>query len=291
MKRWLILAAACACAIATPARAASPATPDTLVACEAAFAHDAAATSVRDAFLAWLAPTSVVFAPDPTNAARHYAARKADATQLAWWPEIAVMSGAGDLGWTSGPYQWRRGPGREPPDDTGSFVTLWRRQANGAWRVVLDAGVSQPAPADGRRPAELRALPAATRSQPTLSKRHVLWKADADYATLANTQGLAAALAASAAPGVRWLREGIAPVTARDAARDSAAARHPKGLMRSLGQFIADSGDLGYTFGTFVEGGPAAPDSSYYVHIWERTPGHPWQLALELFSPVPKRGR
>jgi hypothetical protein len=155
--------------------------------------------------------------------------------------------------------------------------------------AVLDMGVPHD-PAPGGVPAlEARTLVSVAGAHGSLASRHGLWKADADYAGIASAQGLAAALGSAAAPQVRWLRDGARPVAGRDAARDSAAVRHPQGRMMSLAQFISDGGDLGYTYGTFVEGGAAAPDSSYYLHIWERAPGRPWQLALELFAGVPKR--
>lgn len=75
-----------------------PAGPEALVEAEHAFARDVAAHGVRDGFLAWLAPTGVVFAPGPVNARKFYTARPAGPSRLAWEPAVAVMSGAGDLG-------------------------------------------------------------------------------------------------------------------------------------------------------------------------------------------------
>ncbi len=283
--RCLIALAALAAAAACAGRALA-AGPEALVASEHAFAQDCATTSVRDGFLKWLAPTGVVFSPGPVNARKFYEARQPSPTRLAWQPAVAVMSAEGDLGWTTGPWQWRKDSTVVAPQATGSFVTLWKRQSDQSYRAVLDIGVSHaPMP---EAPLEARTLVAVGGNRGSLAQRKALWKADADYCRLATREGLAAALGAAAAPGVRWLRDGAQPVIGHDAARDSAATAHPQGRMMSLAQFVSDTGDLGYTYGTLVEGAAAAPDSSYFLHIWERTPGQPWALVLELFSPVPK---
>ena len=120
-----------ALAAAGTALAATPTGPDALIAAEHAFAHDAATHSVREAFLAWLSPTAVVFQPRPVNGRKAYAAAKPNRARLAWEPVVAVMSGAGDLGWTTGPWEWRSDSTHAEPQATGEFVTLWRRQPDG----------------------------------------------------------------------------------------------------------------------------------------------------------------
>jgi ketosteroid isomerase-like protein len=62
---------------------------------------------------------------------------------LTWEPEFA--EGSGDLGYTYGSYR------RETLDadggavvETGRYVTVWRRDADGEWRVVLDIGSAAP---------------------------------------------------------------------------------------------------------------------------------------------------
>jgi len=266
--------------------AAAATGPDALVGADRGFARDAAARGVRAAFLDWLAPTAVVFEPEPVNGRKYYAAQPADASRLAWEPVVAELSADGDLGWTTGPWEWRSDSSRARPQVTGEYVTLWRRQADGSLKVVLDMGVPHPPAAD--HPAlQANALAAVHARHSALGERHGLWKADADFGITASAQGLPAALAATAAPDVRWLHSGMAPVLGRDAVRDSAATRVGAGRMTSQAQFIADSGDLGYTHGVWVEGAGAAADTSYYLHIWRRSPGRPWELALELLLPVP----
>jgi ketosteroid isomerase-like protein len=56
---------------------------------------------------------------------------------------------SGDLGYTWGFYEsrWRSEDGREQVT-RGKYTSVWRRQADGAWKAVLDMGnptVTEPA--------------------------------------------------------------------------------------------------------------------------------------------------
>jgi len=278
----LLLAAA-----AGAARAAAIADPAALIDAEHAFAHDAARLGTREAFVRWLAPSAVVFQPGPVNGRKWYAARPASKGLLAWEPEVAILSDAGDLGWTSGPWTWRADSTKRAPDATGTYVTLWKRQADGSLKAVLDVGTSHDAPGVASGPPRMLRLEAAPSQRGALAQRNALWKADAEYARVAGASGVAAAFAGSAGAEARVLRENLPPVVGRDAARDSLARWHDRAALMSLAQFVSDSGDLGYTYGTFVVRDGARSDSSYYVHIWQHGAARSWELALEILHPVP----
>ncbi len=61
--------------------------------------------------------------------------------QLTWEPTRAEVIGGGDLGYTVGRYQLS---GRDTEGKlvhrTGSYLTTWRKQPDGSWKVVSDVG-------------------------------------------------------------------------------------------------------------------------------------------------------
>jgi ketosteroid isomerase-like protein len=67
---------------------------------------------------------------------------------LVWQPTDSDVASAGDLGYTRGVWKIsQEGPeGRR--EGTGKYVTIWRKEADGKWRVVVDIGVpdEQPTP-------------------------------------------------------------------------------------------------------------------------------------------------
>jgi ketosteroid isomerase-like protein len=286
---WLSLLAA-----ATPSAPPSPATPPSaaaLVEAERAFARDAAARGTRSAFLEWLAPTGVVFRPGPVNGWQAYEASKRNNAVLSWEPAYAAISDAGDLGWTTGPWALRPDRGRNE-SAWGEYLSVWRRQADGRHLVALDVGIShEEHAAPAGEPVFLAPADAPRTGRGPLDRRRSLWKADADYGALAKQAGVATALERFGAERLILLREGMPRVTGLVAACDTLRSRERRATLMSLAQFLSASGDLGYTYGSFVSGEPAARDSGYYVHVWHRGRTKPWELAVEFVQPLPRPGK
>ena len=68
--------------------------------------------------------------------------------QLTWTPTDAVMGPSGDMGYTWGHYEGHsKDKNGNPVTVTGRYMTIWRKQPNGEWKVVLDAGANEPATA------------------------------------------------------------------------------------------------------------------------------------------------
>jgi ketosteroid isomerase-like protein len=69
--------------------------------------------------------------------------------QLTWTPTDAKMGPSGDIGYTWGHFEGRsKDAAGNPVVTTGRYITIWRKQADGKWKVVLDAGANEP-PAAG----------------------------------------------------------------------------------------------------------------------------------------------
>jgi ketosteroid isomerase-like protein len=69
--------------------------------------------------------------------------------ELTWTPSDAMMGPSGDMGYTWGHYEGRsKDSNGNPVLTSGRYITMWRKQADGNWKVVLDAGSNEP-PAAG----------------------------------------------------------------------------------------------------------------------------------------------
>ena len=72
--------------------------------------------------------------------------------RLAWEPTDGGVFSDARLGFTTGRYQLlqKATDGRESAVAQGAYVTFWRREADGRWRVILDTGAPDPPPAGSR---------------------------------------------------------------------------------------------------------------------------------------------
>ena len=67
--------------------------------------------------------------------------------QLLWTPVGADISAFGDLGYTYGTFEFRsKGKDGKAVVDYGKYTSIWKKQADGSWKVVLDMGNASPAP-------------------------------------------------------------------------------------------------------------------------------------------------
>ncbi len=64
---------------------------------------------------------------------------------LTWTPVYADMAASGDLGYTYGTYVFTsRDKNGNPIEEHGKYVSIWKKQKDGSWKVVLDMGNSSP---------------------------------------------------------------------------------------------------------------------------------------------------
>jgi ketosteroid isomerase-like protein len=66
---------------------------------------------------------------------------------LTWTPVYADMAASGDLGYTYGTIEFRsKDKDGKPTVEYGKYVSIWKKQKDGSWKVVMDMGNSSPSP-------------------------------------------------------------------------------------------------------------------------------------------------
>ena len=67
--------------------------------------------------------------------------------QLLWTPVGADISSSGDLGYTYGTFEFHsKDKDGKALVDYGKYTSIWKKQTDGSWKVVLDMGNASPAP-------------------------------------------------------------------------------------------------------------------------------------------------
>jgi ketosteroid isomerase-like protein len=66
--------------------------------------------------------------------------------QLTWTPTDGMMGPSGDMGYTWGHFEGHsQDANGNPVTTTGRYMTIWRKEKDGSWKVVLDGGANEPA--------------------------------------------------------------------------------------------------------------------------------------------------
>ena len=61
--------------------------------------------------------------------------------KLIWKPDFAEVSKSGDLGYTFGNWRLTLADGTQR---YGNYMTIWKKQADGSWKYVMDGGNATP---------------------------------------------------------------------------------------------------------------------------------------------------
>jgi ketosteroid isomerase-like protein len=279
----LLFVAACATPLPpTTPRQPTDADRDSLAASELAFAKRSVEQGMRAAFIEYFADDGINFAPDPGNTRARYRARP-EAIEpfiLDWHPAIAAVARSGDLGFTTGPYSITgRAPAvREPAQ--GMFFSVWRRQPDGDWRVIVDGGAPTRAPvpdaAFGEDPQPLISIAKAAGA----AGQKTLFELEAQplFGEPAAANGYAALLADEA----RLVIGPTPPALGRDAIVALLAERQLKFRWETLAAGVSRSDDLGYSYGRLHLLAAREKTTGHYVHVWMRDRGGHWRIVAEL---------
>ena len=105
------------------------------------------------AFVQWFADDAVTLSngktPILTKAGIAATARWSPAVYiLQWLPMGAQMGPSGDMGFTWGHYDATTtgAKGTSPTVQSGRYITVWKKQPDGQWKVALDASADEPKP-------------------------------------------------------------------------------------------------------------------------------------------------
>lgn len=110
---------------------------------ERQFASFTSQHTVRDGFLTYMDSAGIIFRQGrELNALKTYQVQKAGEGILNWEPAFAVINAAGNMGATTGPYEFRPKKGADTPVTRGSFTSIWHFTGKGEWKNLADLGVN-----------------------------------------------------------------------------------------------------------------------------------------------------
>ena len=155
MRSRILLTAVLAVAAAAGSARGGDRERDALLAADREFAAHTALVGITEGFLAVLTDDAhLMQAGSPTVVGRqaiekYFEAAKSAVKEpvLAWRPEFAEVAKSGDLGYTIGVWELITEDAKgEPAKRYGKYLSVWRKDRSGRWRVAADIGNGNPPP-------------------------------------------------------------------------------------------------------------------------------------------------
>lgn len=260
-----------------------------LLGAERAFAAASREHGMREAFLEYLGPDSIVFRPGPVDGRRSQQEAPPPPGTLDWYPARAEVSVSGAFGYTTGPWEYSVA-GAESA--YGHYVSVWRKQPDGAWRVALDIGSTHRRPPDWKQLEHVRNSGADRPAQDSSAApvRPDLLERDEALTRAWQERGAMEAYREFGADDLTLYRNGSLPVAGAPAFELLAERDGDIEEILASGSGASSAGDLGYTYGTLLV--QLSDDIEYrsYARIWrdEGTAGHRLVIDVEIPGADPR---
>jgi ketosteroid isomerase-like protein len=263
---------------------------------ERAFAARALVVGWKNAFLDYFSPAAVGFADGQPGSAREQIGKNPDPPkdlQLIWEPRFGDVAASGELGYLTGPVRNVRASRDGGKPRFSNYASVWKRQKDGSFKVVMDVGVNTPSAVPfptgfTRAPHQNRFTGDYDESTPPLGTADELLNSALKTSQLR-------AYRPRLAEGVRFHRQNQMPIVGIPAATKWLASQRAVSSADSRFSEVARSGDLGYTWGTFTiaprrvtAGGRGQQtvniQAGFYVRVWVRERNGQWKVALDVLQ-------
>jgi ketosteroid isomerase-like protein len=255
-----------------------------LIATEYAFAASAGDLGTNDAFLAYIADDGILFKPDPVNGKEFLLNSEPAPGKLNWYPVYAAVSNKGDLGFTTGPWEYSINEKESTNNLYGNYCTVWERKTDGDWLFVIDFGNQNEKP---------NSLPPRLKSFRNYSARPIkneLNKKD-DPAELfeLDKQLKSDSYVNYLSPDSRFLRDGFFPFIGAEDISAHISGNETYCCFKPDGGKISLSKDFGFTYGKYENSVPKKniKEQFNYLHIWKKE-GKQWILLADISKKITK---
>lgn len=256
---------------------------------ERSFARACSEVGIRASFLKFFDDDAIAFFPHPVKYKAEVSGRPAPdphATVLQWEPQAGDVAASGDIGYTTGPSARTDNTSENTPVTYGQFFSIWKKQSDGSWKVIVDIGTSCPtAPSPFGLPFK-RIGRGGVRQEGGLdfSTQNEAMGLDEQLTVTSTSKSVVHAYGQYLDEHTRIHREGMIPLVGVGPVREylTKLTMIPQWIPISGG--VSAAHDVAYSYGRYVlvAPGPGRDEHGFYLHVWQRAGTGEWRLAVEI---------
>jgi ketosteroid isomerase-like protein len=252
---------------------------------ENGFAKMAKEQNTRDAFVANLADSGIVFLQgNPVLGKALWEKRSVNSSLIFWWPLFSDVAASGDFGYNTGPFEFSKTKS-EAPVGFGYFSSVWKKE-NGVWKVAIDMGMGLPG-------AEEKSIEWKTSKNPLKkpkiknsfsAERKSFLSFDKNYVEELNKSSVSF-LEKNLSAEARVHHNGQFPLITPSAIH-SFSDNLEQYKFEHLGGDLATSADMAYAYGRVkaVDKKDKKEVTYNYLRIFKREDGKNWKIVLDVIG-------
>jgi ketosteroid isomerase-like protein len=254
----------------------------TMVEAERKFYQTGQEKGTRAAFLEFLAEDAIVFRPGPVNGKEVWSKRTETGLDLVWEPAFAAIARSGDFGYDTGPSKWRANKKEQKFTGFGHFVSIWKKQKDGVWKVALDCGIENGG-SDAKPP--LRLVTPRDGGKGTIDTFKDVQVAFIATARLDFTK----AFRQFGSDEVRLYRDGSFPTINKKDGAELLGPEQAGMTMEVMHTDMSSTADLAYTYGSYSDTRTQPSKAGHFLEVWQTDANGAWKLVLDWQQPAPNK--
>ncbi len=241
---------------------------------EKKFAYHALQYNTKDAFLKFMDTGAIIFKDGEIIKAKPtWEAKPANKSKLIWEPAFVVVSTGGDIGVTSGPWQFKP-EGKDSVVATGEFTTVWIKKDT-TYKWILDMGI------DHNQKIKSPSITGVALSHYERSGypglRYMLM-AEQTFTTQYYSGGKDA-YRDVADNDIYFINNGYTPLHGYYKLDDALTNMSGTMKFQAVGSGCSEQGDLGYVYGYVND----KDKKGNYLRVWRRI-GRKWMIILQTIT-------
>ena len=242
---------------------------------ENSFATYAVQHNTKEAFLQFLDSNAVVFNNGKVNNAKKiWTNNLANSSKLLWKPAFAGISGSGDLGFTTGPWEFKQDL-NDTSIASGQFATIWHKTANGEWKFLVDIGVSfTPSMYNKIKTVKIAGNATPSVLKTNLDVLQIEDKFIREYRNKGNE-----AFTDAADPQIMIIIQGSHPFLGKKQLKEALLKMPRQMEFIPMEGRISGSGDIAYAYGTIKYNSK----EENYLRIWQYNKNG-WKIVLQVIK-------
>lgn len=244
---------------------------------EKSFAKHAVDHNTKEAFLKFMDSGAVVFDKGEIQKAKQvWEAKQPTSGKLIWYPTFAVISTSGDLGITTGPWEYKATADvKDTALSSGAFMTVWTKK-NNEWKWLVDLGITHNLKnprSSGVSSVELNHV-----ERTTYDAGRYMLMAEQNFINAYKTNGKEA-YNDVADNDIHLLNPNQLPVHGIYSLDAALVNMSGKIEFTAAGSGVSKDGDLGYVYGYATENGK----KGNYLRVWRRI-SRKWMLIMQTLT-------
>jgi ketosteroid isomerase-like protein len=231
-------------------------------------------------FIEFLTADGVLFNPDVENGRNAWSKRPKSPASLTWNPNWIEVSSNGALAYSVGNGVYKPKGKDDSTEYYSHYLTIWRREQSGEYRVVLDVGVGHGKPESVITKWE----------SPTAKGNEKLQNSAGDHAVpffvSVDRDGAAKAYKMFLADDAIVLRDGSFPFVGKKGAVAFFDKEKPT-IKFAKRKTFSEAGDLAWTYSGYTINDKAGTEieRGNFIQVWKLRNGK-WQIAADVFAPT-----